>query len=100
MKKQMNLLNRLKKVEKAAGSALARPGIEALIEYFDELQREYNAPEAVAKREAEYAELQRIGELRRQDFYAGRDMDKCHPLPWAGKEMEMIQWAPQEFMRQ
>lgn len=53
-----------------------------LAEWMEESDREYNSPEAVAKREAEYAELQRIGELRRQDFMCGRDMDKCHPLPW------------------
>ena len=55
---------------------------------FEKAQEEYNAPEAVAKREAEYKELQRIGELRRMDFYAGRDMDKCHPLPWQKKDLE------------
>ena len=54
--------------------------------YFEEAVREYNSPEAVAKRKAEYEELRRIGELRRQDFYCGRDMDKCHPLPWQRKE--------------
>ena len=42
----------------------------------------YNSPEEVAKRKAEYEELQRIGELRRMDCLCGRDMDKCHPLPW------------------
>lgn len=42
---------------------------------------EYNAPEAVAKREAEYKELCRIGELRRQAFYSGRPMSD-YPLPW------------------
>ena len=50
--------------------------------YFEKASAEYNSPEAVAQRKAEYEEVQRIGELRRQDFYAGRDMNKCHPLPW------------------
>ena len=49
---------------------------------FDAAQREYNSPEAVAKRKADYEELQRLGELRRMDFYCGHDMDLCHPLPW------------------
>lgn len=59
------------------------PGeLEAWVE---EAVREYNSPEAKAKRQAEYEELQRIGELRRQDFECGRDMDKCHPLPWQNR---------------
>ena len=48
----------------------------------DEITAEYNSPEAKARQEAEYQELQRLGELRREDFYKGRDMDKEHPLPW------------------
>lgn len=59
---------------------------KAMREDLDRLMREaserYNSPEEVAKRKAEYEELQRIGELRRMDFYCGRDPDKCHPLPW------------------
>lgn len=55
---------------------------EDLDRYMREAEDLYNSPEEVAKRKAGYAELQRIGELRRMDFYAGRDMDKCHPLPW------------------
>ena len=47
--------------------------------------QEYNSPEAIAQRQAEYEELQRIGELRRIDFQCGRDMDKCHPLPWQNR---------------
>lgn len=47
----------------------------------EEVER-FNSPEEVAKREAEYAELQKIGELRRMDFMCGRDPDVCHPLPW------------------
>lgn len=50
--------------------------------WFKQWQDEYNSPEAVEKRRQEYEELQRIGELRRQDFLCGRDMDKCHPLPF------------------
>lgn len=49
---------------------------------FQEMVDEYNSPEAEAKRKAEREELDRIAELRRMDFYAGRDMDECHPLPW------------------
>lgn len=52
---------------------------------FEAMVEEYNSPEAKAQRQAEYEELQRIGELRRQDFECGRDMDKCHPLPWQNR---------------
>ena len=55
---------------------------EDLDKYMKAAAERYNSPEEVAKRKAEYEELLRIGELRRMDFYAGRDMDKCHPLPW------------------
>lgn len=56
---------------------------EEVQEAFEKAAAEYNTPEAIAQREAEYKELQRLGELRRMDFLAGRDMDKEHPLPWA-----------------
>ena len=59
---------------------------QAMREDLDRIMQEeverFNSPEEVAKRKAEYEEIQRIGELRRMDFYSGRDMDKCHPLPW------------------
>ena len=49
---------------------------------FAELEAQYNSPDAKAQRDKEYQELQRLGELRRMDCLCGRDMDKCHPLPW------------------
>lgn len=52
---------------------------------FQKMVDEYNSPEGKAKRQAEYEELQRIGELRRMDFECGRDMDKGHPLPWQNR---------------
>lgn len=61
---------------------------EAIRAAFDEVAAEYNSPEAIAQREAEYQELQRLGELRRMDCLCGRDMDKEHPLPWAEKDRE------------
>ena len=61
---------------------------EAIRAAFDEIAAEYNSPEAIAQREAEYQELQRLGELRRMDCLCGRDMDKEHPLPWAEKDRE------------
>lgn len=55
---------------------------EEMEKWIQETREQYNSPEEVAKREAEYAELQKIGELRQMDFLCGRDMDECHPLPW------------------
>lgn len=57
-------------------------------EVWDKVTAEYNSPEAIAQREAEYQELQRLGELRRMDFLCGRDMDKEHPLPWVERDRE------------
>ena len=54
-------------------------------EMFDRFRDEYNAPEAVAQRRAEYEELQRIGELRRRAFERGESMDR-YPLPWEGQQ--------------
>ena len=48
---------------------------------FLDLKEEYNSPEEKAKREAEYRELQEIGELRGQAFARGEPMDSI-PLPW------------------
>ena len=56
--------------------------VDELQAAFAEIEAKYNSPEEEAKRKAEYEELQRIGELRRMDCLCGRDMDKCHPLPW------------------
>ena len=58
---------------------------EALVNGF---KREYNAPEARAKREAERQELQKIGALRKAAFYRGEDMNK-YPLPWEKKGAEV-----------
>lgn len=49
--------------------------------YVEEAIEEYNSPEEKAKREAEYKELQRIGELRKAAYLGGEDMDQ-YPLPW------------------
>lgn len=62
--------------------------IEELTAILDEAAAEYNSPESIAQREAEYQELQRLGELRKQDCLAGLDMDKEHPLPWAEKDFK------------
>lgn len=58
--------------------------VEALVMGYKD---EYNAPEARAKREAEYQEIQRIGALRAAAFQRGEPMDK-YPLPWEKKGAE------------
>ena len=56
--------------------------VEAIMQgYIDE----YNRPEAKAKREQEYQELQKIGELRKAAFDRGEKWD-AYPLPWERKE--------------
>ena len=60
--------------------------VDELQAAFAEMQEQYNSPEEVAKRKAEYEQLQRVGQLRRTDCLCGRDMDECHPLPWQKKE--------------
>lgn len=56
--------------------------VDELQAAFAEMQEQYNSPEEVAKRKAEYEKLQKLGAARRMDCLCGRDMDKCHPLPW------------------
>lgn len=49
-----------------------------------EMVRMYNTPEARAKREEGYQEMQRIGKLRKAAYDRGESWD-AYPLPW-GKE--------------
>lgn len=56
--------------------------------YIQALTDEYNTPEAKAKREADYQEMRRIGELRRQAHERGETMSN-YPLPWErGRQYE------------
>lgn len=52
--------------------------VEALVNAYTD---EYNTPEAKAKREAEYKELQKIGAKRAAAFQRGEDFT-IYPLPW------------------
>lgn len=56
--------------------------VEALVLSMEE---EYNTPEAKAKREAEYQELQRIGAQRKAAYDRGEPMSN-YPLPWERKD--------------
>lgn len=55
--------------------------ITAVERIVDEFVDEYNSPQAVAQRKAEYREIQTIGEQRRQAFARGESMNN-YPLPW------------------
>lgn len=59
--------------------------VEALVNAYKD---EYNAPEARAKREAEYQELQRIGAQRKAAYDRGEPMSN-YPLPWERKGAEV-----------
>ena len=52
--------------------------VEALVQAMTD---EYNTPEAKAKREADYQELQEIGRKRKAAYDRGEGMD-AYPLPW------------------
>lgn len=56
---------------------------EAIAAAMEESIAAYNSPEAIAQREAEYQELQRLGRLRAS---CAGDMDEIYPLPWAEKD--------------
>ena len=58
--------------------------VREIEEIMQECSDEYNAPEARAKREAEYQELQRIGAQRAAAYSRGEPMSK-YPLPWEKK---------------
>ena len=60
---------------------------------------EYNSPEAKARRQAEYEELCRVGELRHQAFLRGEDPDK-YPLPWEKKEKTEEQLEMERIMQE
>lgn len=80
-----NTLKRLEKLESAYQATVedkrfrqAQEEVKAIV---DALTERYNSPEEKAKRKAEYEEICRIGELRREAFRRGEDMDQ-YPLPW------------------
>lgn len=55
---------------------------------FENFEKEYNSDQERQKRAAEYAEIQRIGELRKQAYLNGEKMDK-YPLPFDNTNDEM-----------
>ena len=74
---------RLKKLENIEGTksdkAAFSERVKEVEKIFESFEEEYNSEQAKQKRAAEYAEIQRIGELRKQAFLNGENMDK-YPL--------------------
>lgn len=77
--------NRLQKAEEivtvSAGEARFLEAVREMEEAVKRHVEEFNTSKAVARRKAEYEELQRIGEQRRAAFYRGESWD-AYPLPW------------------
>lgn len=77
-----NLKNRLKHLEEETNkkyiSEETRLEVAKLIE---EIEKEYNSPEAIKQRKEKYNELQHIGQLRKEAYERGESMD-IYPLNW------------------
>lgn len=76
---------RLKDAEKHNRKPLLSKAIKEVQEIVKKFQDEYNSPEAQAKRDADYQELCRVGELRKGAYSRGEPMDK-YPVPWETQE--------------
>lgn len=72
---------KLERKPKPPTEAQFRERVREVEELVQAMTDEYNTPEAKAKREEEYQELQRIGAQRAAAFQRGEDMSK-YPLPW------------------
>lgn len=85
----VSIKNRVKKAQEVAQARAVDAHHGEAVEWLEKATRRlveaYNAPEARAKREEEYRELCRIGELRKAAYERGEVWDK-YPLPWETKE--------------
>ena len=75
----------LERKPKPPTEAQFRERVREVEELVQAMTDEYNTPEAKAKREAEYQELQRIGAQRKAAYDRGESMD-AYPLPWERKD--------------
>lgn len=84
-----SIKSRIEKLEEKTNAAAKNTEfLKALAEVekiVEQMKKEYNSPEAVAQRQREYEELQRIGEKRKAAFYRGESMDQ-YPLPIPGQK--------------
>ena len=78
----------VKRKEKPLTEAQFRERVREVEDIVNGYIEEYNAPEARAKREAEYQEMHRIGALRKAAYDRGEPMEK-YPLPWEKKGAEV-----------
>lgn len=89
---------RLKKLENIEGTksdkAAFSERVKEVEKIFESFEEKYNSEQAQRERAAEYAEIQRIGELRKQAFLNGESMDK-YPLPFEKSEYKL----PEELQR-
>lgn len=78
---------RLSRVEldRSRSPTILKQRLKEVSEIVNKYQDEYNSPEAVAQREADYQEICRIGQLRGEAFRRGEPMDR-YPLPWMTRE--------------
>lgn len=87
-----NYEKRLKKLEDTKrieiDDAAFRKRVAEVEQIFESYAAEYNSEQAQRERAAEYAEIQRIGELRKQAFLNGESIDKF-PLPFEKTEVEL-----------
>lgn len=90
--KRLKALEDTKRIEKDNAAFTER--VKKVERLFEAMTEEYNSEQAQRERAAEYAEIQRIGELRKQAFLNGESMDK-YPLPFEKTEFEL----PEELKR-
>lgn len=78
---------RLSRVEldRSRSPTILRQRLKEVSEIVKKYQDEYNSPEAVAQRKADYQEICRIGQLRGEAFRRGESIDR-YPLPWMTRE--------------
>ena len=76
-----NIESRLQRLEQHRDNTISPEVYKWLSEQMQAAADAFNSPEAMAKHEEEYREVQRIGELRKQAFERGEPMSN-YPLPW------------------
>jgi hypothetical protein len=98
----MNIKARLERLNKQAQERMHSATIpKAMAEvkaYVDEFSEQFNSEPERQKRAAEYAEVQRIGELRKQAFLNGESMDK-YPLPFEKEKEGELLWQKISLMK-
>lgn len=88
-------LKKLENIERTKSeNAAFYERVKEVKQIFEGIIEEYNSEQEQQKRAVEYAEIQRIGELRKQAFLNGESMDK-YPLPFEETEVEL----PEELKR-